>query len=303
MLTTIGVAMNTHANSLPTHSDREVFMDKKLAVVVIHGMGSQVPDYAEPMIEELSSRVAGMGGDPNQLAWKAIYWADIVQPRQTEYLEEARRQGDLHCNRLRSFVVSNLGDASAYQRIGPHSSAEPSAGATTSTYLEIHNRVKASIRDLYLDELNGADKPMVILAHSLGGHIMSNYIWDRQHANDTTGLSDFERMETLAGIVTFGCNLPLFTFAYDPVVPIRFPGNQLPDNIKERAKWVNYYDSDDVLAYPLKAINPDYDAVVEADLEINVGNLLTSWNPLSHTGYWTDDDFTIPVAEFIKSLL
>jgi hypothetical protein len=295
--------MNTRADFLPTHSDREVFMDKELAVVVIHGMGSQVPNYAEPMIEELNSRVAGMGGNPNRVAWKPIYWADIVQPRQTEYLDNARRQGDLNCNRLRAFVVSNLGDASAYQRIGPRSSAEPSSGAATSTYLEIHQRIQESIHNLYVEQLHGADQPMVILAHSLGGHIMSNYIWDRQHANDTTDLSDFEQMETLAGIITFGCNLPLFTFAYNPVVPIRFPGNQLPDNIQERAKWVNYYDSDDVLAYPLKAINSAYDAVVEADIEINVGNLLTSWNPLSHAGYWTDDDFTIPVAEFIKSLL
>jgi len=302
MLASIGVRMSKHAGYLSGYLDLEVFMDKELAVVVIHGIGSQDPDYAESMIDELNSRVAGMGGDPNRLAWKAIYWADIVQPRQTEYLAKARRQADLRYNSLRGFVVSNLGDATAYQRIGTGASGQ-SGGAATSTYLAIHERIEESIRDLYLDKLNGANKPMVILAHSLGGHIMSNYIWDRQHASDATGLSDFEQMETLAGIIMFGCNLPLFTFAYDPVVPIRFPGNQLPDDIKARAKWVNYYDPDDVLAYPLKAINSAYDAVVKADIEINVGNLLTSWNPLSHTGYWTDDDFTIPVAEFIKSLL
>ena len=30
---------------------------------------------------------------------------------------------------------------------------------------------------------------------------------------------------------------------------------------------------------------------------------MTFWNPFSHTGYWTDNDFTVPVAKAIGSVL
>ena len=110
-------------------------------------------------------------------------------------------------------------------------------------------------------------------------------------------------MEKLAGIVTFGCNIPLFTFAYEDVVPIEFPPSTLPQYLKKKAKWMNYYDPDDVLAYPLKAINPAYNAVVKKDIPINVGGIFSSWNPLSHSDYWTDNSFTKPVAKLVSSFL
>ncbi len=120
-----------------------------------------------------------------------------------------------------------------------------------------------------------------------------------------TGLSDFEQLHTLAGIVTFGCNIPLFTLAFNEAVPITFPAAQLPDpgDVRTKAKWLNYYDPDDVLGYPLKAINDAYDDVVDEDKSINVGGLFSSWNPLSHNKYWTDNDFTKPAAEFIATFL
>ena len=112
-------------------------------------------------------------------------------------------------------------------------------------------------------------------------------------------------MHTLAGMVTFGCNIPLFTFAYTNVAPIVFPAAELPDpgDVRDKAKWLNYYDPDDVLGYPLKSINAAYDAVVDEDIPINVGGLFSSWNPLSHNKYWTDNDFTKPAAEFIATFL
>ncbi len=60
---------------------------------------------------------------------------------------------------------------------------------------------------------------------------------------------------------------------------------------------------DDILGYPLKPINPAYRRVVSRDITINVGGILSSWNPASHTKYWTDNDFTVPAAEFVGRLL
>ena len=134
---------------------------------------------------------------------------------------------------------------------------------------------------------------------------MSNYIWDIQQASrqSLAGMSRFEKMETFSGMITFGCNIPLFTFAYDEVIPIEFPPNALPNDLRRKAKWLNFYDPDDILGYPLKPINPAYRRVVSRDITVNVGGILSSWNPASHTKYWTDNDFTKPAAEFVGRFL
>ncbi len=208
-------------------------------------------------------------------------------------LRDAKRSGNLDFLSLRKFVLTALGDASAYQKVN---------GTQNTTYEQIHERVRNEIERLYTIDLGAAAKPLIILAHSLGGHIMSNYIWDMQQSANT-GVSDFESMGHLAGFVTFGCNIPLFTFAYRNVVPIAFPGSKVSDEVKRKAKWFNYYDPDDVLGYPLKPINAAYRGVVNKDIPINVGGVFSSWNPMSHTKYWTDNDFTKPVSKFIANFL
>jgi hypothetical protein len=268
----------------------------KLAVVVIHGMGSQSSAFAEPVKAELSKRIADAGKNPADIAWLPVYWADILEPAQTRYLAAATAVNDLDWMGLRKFIVKALGDASGYQFVG----------AASSTYVEVHDRIRASIHDLYANELDFSPVPLVVLAHSLGSHIMSSYVWDTQRGNATgadPASSSFERMEWLAGLVTFGSNIPLFTFAYDPVVAISFPGHGLPPELEAKARWLNYFDKDDVLGYPLKPISPSYNEVVDEDIEINVGGFGASLTPLSHGAYWTDDDFTKPVARFLADFL
>ena len=133
------------------------------------------------------------------------------------------------------------------------------------------------------------------------GHIMSNYVWDIQQ-NPNQRLSDFENMKHLAGLVTFGCNIPLFTFAHTNPQPIAFPGDNLSATQKGNAKWLNFYDEDDVLGYPLRQISDGYKGLVK-DKHVNSGGLLTSWNPLSHNGYWTDNDVTKPAANLIVKFM
>jgi len=55
-----------------------------------------------------------------------------------------------------------------------------------------------------------------------------------------------------------------------------------------------------VLGYPLK---PIYGKFVTEDIAIDAGSWLTSWNPISHIEYWTDDDFTKRVAELIRDVV
>ncbi len=272
-------------------------MPKELAIIVTHGMGSQDTSFADPMVNELNSRIGILNKDPNKIAWGRIYWQDIVEPEQLRYFRAARNQGDLDYIRLRKFVLTAFGDAAAYKK-SPR-------GSSNTTYKQIHGRIKNEIRRLYQNDLGSQSVPLIVMAHSLGGHIVSNYIWDTQNAaaGTVSSLDPFEKMESLAGMITFGCNIPIFTFAHSPVVPITFPAPQLPNPTKAKARWFNFYDPDDVLGYPLKPINQAYRAVVNRDIPINAGSIFSSWNPLSHGGYWTDNDFTKPVSRFIARFL
>ena len=81
------------------------------------------------------------------------------------------------------------------------------------------------------------------------------------------------------------------------------PPPRLREDLKEKARWLNFYDPDDILGYPLKPISEGYAEVVTRDIAINAGGVFSSWNPLSHNGYWTDNDLTKPVADLISSFL
>ena len=82
-----------------------------------------------------------------------------------------------------------------------------------------------------------------------------------------------------------------------------FPDGTTQDTIDRVCRWLNFYDPDDILGYPLKPLSPEYDDAVNADLPINVGAVFSSWNPLSHNKYWTDNRFTKPVSKMIHELM
>lgn len=261
----------------------------KVGIAVIHGMGSQKKGFERPMVEELTNRLAKLGVGQSDVAWEPIYWANVTEPRQMEYFKDADRDGDLDWKKLRKFVLTALGDASGYRKTGD---------TKNDIYDAIHAIVGQALAQLS-KQVSSPNAPLIWIAHNLGGHIMSNYIYDTQKsvtAGKLKNKSKFERLETLRGILTFGCNIPLFTFAYrkSEVKPIKLPRG---------AVWDNYYDPDDVLGYPLKPISAAYNKTVRSDFSINSGGIATSWTPLSHNGYWTDNDFTKPAAQFIADIV
>lgn len=268
-------------------------MAEKIAVMVIHGMGSQRRNYSRPLRQEISERLGDQRA--SRLMWEEIYWADLLIDSQQAYLRRANRDDKLDFIRLRRFLVSSFGDAAAYRK---------TTDANNTTYDDVHSRVREAV-----DRLDGRIEdprtPLVVFAHSLGGHVISNYVWDLQKPHAADGLSWFQAMKTLAGLITFGSNIPFFVMAYEPedIEPISFPGSRLRAADKERARWLNFFDPDDVLGYPLRPINAAYRKVVDSDAAINVGGLLASWNPLSHQKYWTDNDFTGPASQFLGTLL
>lgn len=119
------------------------------------------------------------------------------------------------------------------------------------------------ILECAINEIQKADDrgiPLVVLAHSLGALI---------------ALDAFRCVNPLHLIFlgSMGANIPLF-FAGQTrcIIPPAYD-----------VRWVNYFDPDDFLGFPLKGMFP----AVE-DRKVNVGNIFTWWNGFSHLGYWDD---------------
>jgi len=276
-------------------------VEAKLGVLIIHGVGSQNEDFADPMIEELKERIS----DQAKIQWKTVYWAPILESAENKLLHElfpGVEPPDWF--ELRKLVMNYVGDVTAYRYL-PTSSSQPQK---TNKYDDIHEKVHKSIVELR-ESLGSADKPLIVMAHSLGSVIMFDYIRDRQEKRDGDpyGNTKFERMETLAGFITFGSPIPLFQLANDPVQCITFPPDNLTKDLKDKAKWFNFYDKDDVLGWPVLYLcnhckAPLKSCVIE-DKQINVGDISTFWYAMCHNKYWTDNNFTKPVAKYIAEIL
>lgn len=288
----------------------EVGVGDRIGVLVIHGMGTQHAGFSAGLIDEVSRR---LDTQARRVEWQEIHWANALQPREADLwrrMQDATEPGGgaiaLDWQRVREFVVHNFGDAVAYQR-----DAYPEGA-----YAIIHEIVSACIGSLKA-ALNDPAAPFVVMAHSLGAHIMSNYVWDRQHWAKRAAPVEpdpLEPLDTLLAMITFGANIPLFSLAFPLAKPIDVPGAGIKKaSLATVSRWLNFVDRDDVLGWPLR---PLYEANVDRltraqqatvgrieDHAINVGSLVTSWNPAAHGSYWTDNDFTRPVAAYLKQVL
>jgi hypothetical protein len=290
-------------------------MARKIAVLFVHGIYNSSDDFHLPMKTRLERRL------PKHLRpyvdYEAANWAPIVRRHQSAYMQKLLADRLVDDNAYRWMALQGLGDAAAYQKTRNY---------RNSAYYEIQGVVRAAIDRL--DARGEPDRPLLLIGHSLGCHILSTFAWDtytmrrrmadREQEGDVklqefAGYlregSPFRRLETLAGFVTMGCNMPLFTFTFGPdrIVPITkartptehpaFPGVGLTADVKAKARWLNYYSRNDLLGYPLKPLNGEYAAEpritdIPVVSEGRWKRILTAPFPAiatyaAHTGYWT----------------
>jgi hypothetical protein len=268
-------------------------MAAKLGVLLVHGMGDQSPSFGAKFIADMERRLRKLRVPADDVVWGSGYWAGVLNNAQRDLWDRMSRENDLDWGPVRRFFLYSFADAVAYRR---------NEGTNQGTYRAIHQQILAGLRGLQATA-GREDLPLIVLAHSLGATIMSDYIWNEQRNNALqVGQTPLERMQTLCGFVTFGCTIPLFSLALPQVEAIEFPAPQLPDALRRVARWTNYYDPDDVMGWPLRSLDPSYARVVHSDVAINVGGVLTSWSPASHGRYWDDDNFVAPVARQIRDV-
>lgn len=266
---------------------------KRLAIAVVHGLGSDEEFYSVELKHRLTEEyVKGAEGRlEDDLLFHEIYWGDLIKDELAAFREKANYKSDLAYQNLRQITVDTQALALTYR-------------PGNALYESINNRIKDSLRKFASHRRIDKDQtPLVVLAHSYGGVMMSHYIKEMQE--NATELSNFESMKTLAGYVTFGNPMGIFSLSSansELGLPCNIVGSALNDDLKKRARWYNFYDKDDIIAYPLKGLSDQFNQFVHSDFEINVGSAATSWNPACHTGYWEDKDFYRPVADFIGEL-
>jgi hypothetical protein len=288
-------------------------MSYRLAVLLVHGMGAADADYSRGLVDRLRRR---LGRDlAGRVEFEACHWSPVLQGHQDRVWQKllaSRKPMDQKW--ARKWVVSALGDPVGYLS-GYLQAGEP-------VYLKVHECLRASLAALEQRLDFAAGTPLLVLAHSLGSVVVSNYLWNEQRASGEVtpaapsrtvpgaaekrapmGRTPFERMETLTTLVTYGSTIPLFLPPVEPIECVRLPRETLPPQLRSVARWLNVYDPDDLLGYPLANVWDDTKGTVIEDVTVNAGIFPLSETPLSHGFYDRDAGFVRLVAAEMQKVL
>lgn len=276
---------------------------RSVAVAIVHGVGRPGANFADGMIARLRSQFRrNTGADPSVLAFQPVYWAPVLQNAENTLWGRLAEGGPLDFKKLRRFMVDFAADAVAYQ---------PSP-REKSAYEAVHSVLADALKGL--GTAAGPTAPLCVIAHSLGTIIASNFIYDLQSdagrgliapsVRRAMGDTPLDRGETLSSFYTLGSPLALWSLRYkDFGQPVRVPDPRLSRHHPGLGgEWMNIYDRDDVLGYPLKTVNAAYGGAVTEDLAVNAGGFLASWNPAAHTEYWEDRDVIKRIASGLSDL-
>jgi gamma-glutamylcyclotransferase (GGCT)/AIG2-like uncharacterized protein YtfP len=265
------------------------------ALLTVHGMGETPREYAVKLFEAVAARLGPLAG---RVDFRSIYYQDILKPNQETVWARVSETTNLRYADLRRFLLFGFGDAAGL---------ENRKEIDGSVYELAQEAIARQLLEVARRDLSAS---VVFLAQSLGCQVLSSYVYDAQKAMaglivpagiwkdiDAWALRALgERLSepekrflaggTCSAFVTTGCNIPIFCAAHKQmdIRPIARP--------TARFEWINLYDPDDALGWPLQPLSPGYAALVD-DRAINAGQgvvtwILKSWNPLSHTAYWGD---------------
>jgi hypothetical protein len=275
---------------------------KSLGLLIIHGMGDTTPDYHLELTRPLQARLEAHW---DRIAWRRIYYQDVLQGNQDAIFRSMRPR--IRWEGLRQLMLFGFSDAA---------SLEHKKEIINSPYYESQRLILSALDEIF-DEAGGTSMPLAIVAQSLGCQVMSNYIWDAQrapraHAGVWNGsLTDgvpvdsprdrFRRCMTLQRFLTTGCNIPVFVAGHRDIVPVD------RSLLGERFRWINQFDPDDVLGWPLRELSRGYRELVD-DVEVNASGgsllgVLKSVTPGSHTQYWRTRSVLDRIEAELRALL
>ena len=211
--------------------------------LMIHGVGQQTNRFADDARQGL--RDVAKTRD-TQVRCLQAHWAPLADRAQARYLKRAEAHGS-RGNASQRLVIGTLSDALMYRN-------------TTELQKQIF---------YILDQQEWLlGEPFTIFAHSLGGLIATDWLRSRPDVRNVR-------------LVTFGCNIGLFTLGstFD-----------CPEQLKKPGSWVNFYYDSDLLGFPL-AVDPALGHVEDIKLRRRFWTWSRIVGGLTHLDYWTDSRF------------
>lgn len=260
--------------------------EPRIGVLTLHGVGSQ--RQGSDFDARLRASLQEKAGDKTKIVVKSVYYAPEARNRQAELWKEFDRLEDrspdsLDQKIIRRLMLATVGDALAYAN---------NPNDTNSYYFRAHNEVRIAID--HLEAEIGNSSLVVVVAHSLGCKIVFDYLCDVQTGQGIwageTHPSEFQKLANLRLLITTGCNLPFFESAVPDTEQRFFRPN-------EQFQWVNFYDRDDLLGWPLRPLGGRFAEIVDDEERNHIGSPLTS-----HIRYWTDKELNDEIAERVFAL-
>jgi hypothetical protein len=166
----------------------------KILVVIIHGIGMQDKAYADSFIKKIEQKY-GKGN----LIFEPICWQEDIQP-----LEDAlyKKEEKLGWRKLRKFLIGYAGDAICYQQ----------SIKERTFYNIIHDKLDRAISKIH--NLEGKI-PLVIISHSLGTIVASDFVWDCQHGINGVSKESIEMVDGLELFYTMGSPLAKWSLMFE----------------------------------------------------------------------------------------
>ena len=293
----------------------------KINIAILHGIGKNEIGYADDLIKgiekEFKAYLKEISGRPDdgapKLNFRPIVWDDILGGNQGKLKVILERQSKQRKRKTFVGLLTALGlvpilglflfsqmifrypwvtagllliAVYVCYRFGFKSYHFLRTTVASEFVMDIigylNKDAKAMIQQRIKDELkiiDGDKGTVTFIAHSLGTVIASDFIYDRQEEKD---FGNFQ----LGNFFTMGSPIALFALRWGADAfnkPIRV------DN--PNGCWINILDKDDPIAYPLKDLNKEYNDVVLADKEINVGPV-----GVSHVMYWKNEEVHKTIA-------
>lgn len=308
-------------------------MSYKYALLCMHGMGDldreefkrDIAQVKQALVKRMSANDISEIYIPDE----GVFYSDVTQNEEVPVWNAMNNEGGLNTgwirqntvNELRKFFIYGFSDATAFTGFNGFAAFADDTLPYTTAQWRIHD----ALQDIY--DRCGKDVGIVILSQSLGCQIMSNYLWDAQlHVRgmnlqiDSRSIwsnyqfankpeLEFLRLQSLKTWFTTGCNIPIFVSGFKDVRAVH--NREYGYNFN----WINYFDYDDVLGWPLRPLHVSFDqnnddhgrsyADVVTDIQVNandgiLGVITSSWNPLSHLQYWGD---SIVLGSLVDALL
>lgn len=151
-----------------------------------------------------------------------------------------------------------------------------------------------------------------VVGHSLGSVIAYDFVHalmkldkifkfgdpvkDINESNPKLTKGQIEKLKkAFNGLVTFGSPVALFMMRRRDLYENSFAALRSPvGGNGDNRKWLNFWDSDDLIAYPLEDLFGQHKGSL-TDLQVETGLIM----PWAHTGYWKNKDMAGEIAKIL----